>query len=222
LAVYELLGPLADEKSPFSSNPFKIWAFFLTPEREARRDFREGNTVDGTILLPYHQSREMRDFPQGIAVDSVRIWVFNTTWIACATHTNVKEHLEKKQQTPDWTLYDIPEKGLGKLFDLSACDDGTLTAIIRDIREGSPLPPGRGRIFTATPRFEKGKIIIEREAHNPKFGTISTTHGWVRESHDRTVALRVHKLPIFCWSAIERLEKELKPADAKALPPAAN
>ena len=50
--------------------------------------------------------------------------------------------------------YDPSERVYMGLLDLSACDDGTLTAVFED-------KDGWGRIFTATPQFEGGKLIIE-------------------------------------------------------------
>jgi hypothetical protein len=206
-AVYELC-----EDSKDAQRPFKIWAFFW-PEP----------IVQGKILLP-DLHHEWRNSLLGIAVDSVRLWVFTRTFIASVSHTNVKQHMDSKAEMPDWTPYYIPKEVAGYvpsadkgLLDLSACDDGTLTAVIQDEN-------GLGRIFTATPRFEGDKVInmiIERKVTDDR-GNVTTSHGWVRESGDKTVALRVHKLPIFCWRSIERLEDELKQADAEALLPAAN
>ena len=76
-------------------------------------------------------------------MDSLRFWIFSKFFIACASHTNVKEHLEKnKEATPDWMdIRRIPADVLGYnpkervsmgLLDLSACDDGTLTAVFED------------------------------------------------------------------------------------------
>ncbi len=193
--VYEL----CEDANDLTDNPFKIWAFFW-PEP----------IVDGAILPPRTLARgDWRDFPVGIAVDSVRFWVFSKIWIACATHTAVKQCLEQKKSSPEWTTYAIPPEVLGYdprervsmgLRDLSACDDGTLTAVFED-------KGGVGRIFTATPQFKGGNLIIERK-ETDNTGQIKTTHGWVREPDDRT-ASRVHKLPIFCWPTIEGLEKAL-------------
>ena len=66
---------------------------------------------------------------------------------------------------------------------------------------------GLGRIFTTTPRFEDGKLIIEGKVVEKDH--VTKTHGWVRDPDSRTYARRVHKLPIFCWPMIEGLEHAL-------------
>jgi hypothetical protein len=86
------------------------------------------------------------------------------------------------------------------LLDLSACDDGTLTAVFED-KDVS------GRIFTTTPRFKAGKLIIEGKVVDEN--GVERAHGWVRDPDGGTYARRVHKLPIFCWPMIEGLKNAL-------------
>ena len=197
--VYELCEDGKDTKD----YPFKIWAFFMSGNK---------GPLDGAILPPRPLlPKDWRNFPVGIAVDSLRFWVFSKFFIACASHTNVKEHLEKnKEAMPDWMVYYIPSDVLGYdprervsmgLLDLSACDDGTLTAVFED-------KDGWGRIFTATPRFEGGKLIIDGKDLDGRDHE-TTTHGWSKDPDSGTYARRVHKLPIFCWPMIEGLENAL-------------
>lgn len=202
----EVVYELCEDGNNTKDYPFKLWAFFMSPGKP---------TVDGTIL-PFRplDPKDWRNFPVGIAVDSLRFWVFSKFFIACASHTNVKQHLEKnKEATPDWMVYNIPSDLLSYdpsnrvsmgLLDLSACDDGTLTAVFED--EDSD---GWGRIFTATPRFEGGKLIIEGTERDDRDHE-TKTHGWVKDPDTSTYARRVHKLPIFCWPMIEGLENALK------------
>jgi hypothetical protein len=69
---------------------------------------------------------------------------------------------------------------------------------------------GRGRIFTATPRFEGNKLIIDgKDVDNRDHE--AKTHGWIKDPEKGTHARRVHKLPIFCWSIVEGLEDMLTP-----------
>jgi hypothetical protein len=200
-AVYELCEDGKDTKD----YPFKIWVFFMSGSK---------GPLDGAILPPRPLlPKDWRNFPVGIAVDSLRFWVFSKFFIACASHTNVKEHLEKnKEAMPDWMVYYIPSDVLGYdprervsmgLLDLSACDDGTLTAVF----EGKD---GWGRIFTATPRFEGGKLIIDGKDVDGRDHE-TTTHGWSKDPDPGTYARRVHKLPILCWPILEELVNALKP-----------
>jgi hypothetical protein len=98
--------------------------------------------------------------------------------------------------------YDPKEKAPMGLRDLSACDDGTLTAVFQDKDE-------ERRIITATMRFERDQPIIQEGTKTDNLGNVTPTHGWVM---DKSVwAYRVHKQPIFCWPMVEGLEKKLKP-----------
>ena len=197
-AVYGLCGPESED------HYFKIWAFFLG-------DAPVNDAISPPTPFPFVQE-DFRTWPIGIAVDKLRIWVFSNFFIACVTHTAVKQHLEKKTSSLDWTIYRIPKEVLGYdpseyisrgLVDLAACDDGTLTAVFED-------KGGLGRIYTATPRFEGKELIIERTVVGDR-GNETKIHGWVREPSNTIVAKRVHKLPIFCWPTIEALEKVLQP-----------
>jgi hypothetical protein len=219
-AVYELCK-VEDDKTDY---PFQIWAFFMSAK---------GPLVDGAILPPRPlDPKDWRNFPIGISVDSKRLWVFSTFFIACVSHTNIKQHLEKKELTPDWMIYYIPKELLDYdpkelvsmgLMDFSACDDGTLTAVFKNkltIPLTGPIDPdGFGRIYTATPKFDGGKLTMEGQKVD-KWDDIKVTHGWAKDPDPGTVARRVHKLPIFCWPLIEGLENALAPK-TRALPPGA-
>jgi hypothetical protein len=216
-AVYELCQ-VADDKTDY---PFQIWAFFLSDK---------GAPVDGAILPPRPlHPKDWRNYPIGISIDSKRLWVFSTFFIACASHTNIKQRLEKKELTPDWMIYYIPKELLGYdpkemvsmgLVDLSACDDGTLTAVFHNaLIPFDDNPAGWGRIYTTTPEFDGGKLTIEGREYDDR-DQIKPTHGWVKDPDDGTYARRVHKLPIFCWPLIEGLENALAPK-TRALPPGA-
>ena len=210
-AVYELCQ-VSDDKTDY---PFQIWAFFLSDK---------GAPVDGAILPPRPlHPKDWRNYPIGISIDSKRLWVFSTFFIACASHTNIKQHLERKELTPDWMVYYIPKELLGYdpkdqisvgLLDLSACDDGTLTAVFQEklVVAGLPFIPDEwGRIYTATPNFDGGKLTIEGKKVD-SWDQIQLTHGWAKDPDDGTYARRVHKLPIFCWPLIEGLENALAPS----------
>jgi hypothetical protein len=187
------------EVSLAGKGPFAIQAFFHHPQTKG-------------IILPPHmdQASDSLNIPVGMAVDSVRLWVFGTWFIACATHADVKRCVESGGTTPPWSIYQMPadvggydpkaKAPLG-LRDLAACDDETLTAIFQD-------KDGNRRIITATTRFAPGKpIILEGGKTDPR-GNVTPTHGWVM---DKSVyAYRVHKQPIFCWSVIEKLAGMLK------------
>jgi hypothetical protein len=167
---------------------------------------------------PFHKNPEMRwgKYPVGITVDSVRLWAFGTSWIACVTHEAVKQCLPARPASPahaPWTVYNIPKDLLGYdpaqyvswgLCDLSACDDGTLTAIMQDKNKDR-------RIFTAATQFVEGLPIIKPgQDTNLTTGDRTPTHGWQQDPQDATRARRIHKLPIFCWPMIEGLESALK------------
>ena len=201
----EVVYELCEDGNDTKDYPFKIWAFFMSGNK---------GPLDGAILPPRPlDPKDWRNYPVGIAVDSLRFWIFSKFFIACASHTNVKEHLEKnKEATPDWMVYEIPADVLGYnpkervsmgLLDLSACDDGTLTAVFED-------KDGWGRIFTATPRFEGGKLIIDGKDVDDRDHE-TKTHGWSKDPNPGTYARRVHKLPILCWPILEELANALKP-----------
>jgi hypothetical protein len=165
--------------------------------------------------LPLPQQHDWRNYPVGIAVDSVRLWVFGTSFLACVTHADVKRCLEREENLPPWSTYLMPadiagydpkEKAYMGLCDLSACDDGTLAAVFQD-------KGGARRIITATTRFEPNQSIIQPGKGSDGLGNDTPTHGWVM---DKTAwAYRVHKQPIFCWSTVEGLEAILKPKPAQ-------
>jgi hypothetical protein len=172
--------------------------------------------LKGTIWTPLSNINMGKDwwkYPVGITVDNVRLWAFGTSWIACVTHEAVKQRLGVKSPTHvNWTVYNIPKELLGYdpaqyvargLYDLSACDDGSLTAIMED-------KEGNRRIFTAATQFGEGLPII-KPGENLIRGTgdYIPTHGWRRDPQESTSARRVHKLPIFCWPMIEGLESTL-------------
>jgi hypothetical protein len=153
-------------------------------------------------------------YPVGITVDNVRLWAFGTSWIACVTHEAVNQCLREPRTSPnqaDWKVYDIPEDLLGYdprkyvsrgLCDLSACDDGSLTAAMQD-------KDGNRRIFTAATQFVEGLPIIKPgQKLNMRTGDRTPTHGWQQDPQDAR-ARRVHKLPISCWPMIEGLESAL-------------
>jgi hypothetical protein len=174
-------------------------------------------------------------------VDSLRVWAFGTSWIACVTHEAVKQSLEVESPTHvDWTVYNIPKELLGYdpvqyvasgLYDLSACDDGSLTAIMEHKRPTAIMPaafmggtigaiaqivedlrvlPVERRIFTAATQFGKGLPIIKPGENLIRgTGAYIPTHGWRQDPQESTDAHRVHKLPIFCWPMIEALESTL-------------
>ncbi len=159
--------------------------------------------------FPEPAGRDWRNFPVGIAVDTDRLWVFGTSFIACATHAAVDKSIREKPEkgTPaevDWALYTMPsllgydpsKRVYMGLRDLCACDDGTLTAVIEEDQTRY------GRIFTAAPQFEGGKLVIK---------------DWIRDPDGGTNALRVHKLPIFCWPIFEGLANALNVEETEAL-----
>jgi hypothetical protein len=210
LAVYGLCEVSARDYGRYS--PFAIPAFFPTVK---------GNILPPSIFpnppsppgLVYY---DWRNYPVGIAVDSIRLWVYGTSFIACATHTAVKQCIEKQESSLAWMTYPIPPEVGGYdprkrvsmgLCDLSACDDGTLTAVFED-KDGIP------RIITASTRFEPNQIIEEGQERDLRGNNVKT-HGWVMDRE--AVAIRVQKQPIFCWPLIEGLENSLKPKKGSRL-----
>jgi hypothetical protein len=67
---------------------------------------------------------------------------------------------------------------------------------------------GWGRIFTTTPRFEDGNLIVEGKVVDEEDHE-TMTHGWEKDPDGGAYSRRVHKLPIFCWPMIEGLENTL-------------
>ena len=132
---------------------------------------------------PFRACRDWRNFPVGIAVDTDRFWVFGTSFIACATHAAVDKSIREKPEkgTPaevDWALYmpsllsyDPSKRVYMGLRDLWACDDGTLTAVIEEDQTRD------GRIFTAAPQFEGGKLVIE-EVVDENLQGLDKRSGW--------------------------------------------
>ena len=184
LAVYGLSG---FEGTNWWS-PFEILAFLPPPKLK-------GRILPPVMFNDGPKGPDWRKYPVGIAVDSVRLWVFGTSFIACATHTAVKLCLEQQKSPgqpvqPAWTTYRIPQEVLGYdpgqrvfmgLRDLSACDDGTLTAVFDETGvEGIFL--GAGRIFTATTQFEPGQPIIKPGLKLiVETGHYIETHGWQKD-----------------------------------------
>jgi len=209
-ACTEAVYALCENEMASDKYPSKIWAYFVSPKLVDGKA-----SVEGAILPPDFTSGQKNIFghtptqvrPIGIAVDKLRFWIFFSHAIACVTHTAVTRCLKEKKSQPNWTVYKIPGElsapsGFKGLIDLAACDDGTLTAVFED-------KGGLGRIYTATPQFQGNQLIIEGIKID-KRNHETRTHGWVKESSDKIVARRVHKLPIFCWPAIEGLEKLVK------------
>lgn len=185
-----------------------------TDKFEIQADF---SSCKGNILLPALDDgpQDWRNYPRGMAVDSLRLWVFGSGFIACVTHAAVKRCVEAKQSRPAWMTYTMPsevadydprQRVYHGLRDLSPCDDGTLTIVFKD-------RPGRtagdpGLIFTATARFTKDTFtIVPREVKDNR-GNTTEIPGWIRMAG--VEAYRVHKQPIFCWPTLEALSDLLQ------------
>jgi len=141
---------------------------------------------------------------RGIAVDSVRLWVFRSGEIACATHSTVKQRAISGASV-SWSIYKMPynvgnydpsKRLFHGLQDLSPCDDGTLTALFNESSDGPP------RIITCTTRFESDnygheKLIID---------------DWVMDKS--TEGRQSIKQPIFCWPMLQQLRNNLQQGQA--------
>ncbi|PZX55616.1 hypothetical protein [Algoriphagus chordae] len=158
----------------------------------------------------------------GIGVDSRYLWVYKAGAIACATHTEVFNSLEKggNSQLP-WMIYDIPKK-VGEtaydpqelgfliksyypkgLLDLSPCDDETLVALYCEKTAWWQAP-----IYSLSPKIDRVARTLKMEGSKRDSNDhIVPTNGW---DSDRTVWVsRVIKQPIDCWPLLSSLEKIL-------------
>ena len=176
-----------------------------------------------------HRTNEVDiDFPfeaLGTSVDKNHLWVFRNDRIACASHEQV---FRGKFGKSDWMVYDIPDnicgytqaatQGWRGLYDLFACDDGTLVAMYFDPRDrrGTDLAEEFWRtIFTMTPKIDVAnrKLSIEGTREDDR-GNPVKTHGWIEcWGHPHSVYTGVHKVfkqPIFCWEAMGALTSALE------------
>jgi hypothetical protein len=179
---------------------------------------------DKYVLSPWTQY-------SGLGVDQHYLWVFGSGGFACATHASVMRCLKGEKPEPRWMVhYPIPNKYLYKgdqydnwdranaerpplkgLVDLCPCDDGTLVAalytrtvqkvnVAADIDNPNVRPDYR-------PRFHDDNALYTAVYHTDlKNGTIAVD--WTKIEGEN-LAVRVQKLPVFCWSLIESLAATL-------------
>jgi len=181
--------------------------------------------VEGTFFPPFFKlppDGMKRGGMHGMRVDSRYLWVFNQLHIACTTHTSVKQALLHQIAAPSWIVYDVPKelhaefyrssdpysRVHGGLVDLAPCDDGSLVAVVSNLRNGA------NGIYHLTPRIDRAKktMIVEGKERNND-GVLIKTNGWVQEK-DKW-AHRVLKQPIFCWNMLEDLIATLEKATAE-------
>jgi hypothetical protein len=129
----------------------------------------------------------------GIEVDPNYLWVFGKGGIACATHTSIIKCRQGKVASPSWIYHDIGNQFPSKLevTSLCPCADGTLVANIQ------------GNIYTADYEIEPTVI------HSPLSFTPGriVTSSWVKRGGN---AKQVIKMPIPCWSMLEKLRENLQ------------
>jgi hypothetical protein len=160
----------------------------------------------------------------GLGVDQHYLWVFKSRGFACATHASVMRCLRGKSQEPRWMehcpkelLYDksydrdqskvkLPEDPLLGLVDLCPCDDGTLAAAMytRSVEERAIHT---GTVPAYVYEFIDTNAVYSAVYHTDlKNGTIAVE--WTKIGGEN-LAVRVQKLPVFCWSLIESLTATL-------------
>jgi hypothetical protein len=167
-----------------------------------------------------------------MAVDRTYLWAFQEGYIACAAHEDLAPH-EGAPVRPAWMEYRIPDDVGGYdpskayrepykdhdeyfgLSDLSACDDGTLTAVFYE----RTYQRFRTRMFTMTPRMDRVKITLTLEGQKTDDrGNPVKTHGWVKCWDGEFLVSGVQKQPIFCWSLMEGIRAAVQKPPAPAPP----
>lgn len=117
--------------------------------------------------------------------------------------------LYKGDQCDNWDRANAVRPPLKGLVDLCPCDDGTLVAALYtrwvEIRnEGLDRPGSRP---DRRPYFHDDNALYTAVYHTDlKNGTIAVD--WT-EIEGENLAVRVQKLPVFCWSLIESLTATL-------------
>jgi hypothetical protein len=131
----------------------------------------------------------------GIEVDPYYLWVFGKGGIACATHASIIKCRQGKIRRPSWIHHDYDKQifpgrdagGLPEVTSLCPCADGTLVANIQD------------NIYTAD--YE----IVHAERYSSSRQIVFSS--WVKRGGK---AKQVIKMPIPCWSMLERLRANLQ------------
>jgi len=165
----------------------------------------------------------------GIGVDQHYLWVFGSAGFACATHASVMRCLNGKSQKPRWMTH-WPEKHLYDesyhqhqqkvknraplvgLVDICPCDDGTLVAAMytRSAHPAGGIAEPDPRTYDPLEYSFRDTNAIYSVIYHPdlKNGTIEPVE-WTKIG-GKNLAVRVQKLPVFCWSLIESLTAMLE------------
>jgi hypothetical protein len=163
---------------------------------------RDGNNIHvaacntwGTVPGPTDIYERPWTSYNGIEVDPYYLWVFGKGGIACATHASIIKCRQGKIRRPSWIHHDYDKQifpgrdagGLPEVTSLCPCADGTLVANIQD------------NIYTAD--YE----IVHAERYSSSRQIVFSS--WVKRGGK---AKQVIKMPIPCWSMLERLRANLQ------------
>ena len=120
----------------------------------------------------------------GIEVDAHYVWLFGKGGIACATHASMLKCKQGKIVRPTWIYHDFDKQQFNapEVGNLCPCADGTFVLSMLD------------QIYTAHYRIDH---TIRR----------IVTSSWVKRGGK---ASQVVKMPIPCWSVLERLNESLR------------
>ncbi|HAP40058.1 MAG TPA: hypothetical protein DCQ94_09890 [Nitrospira sp.] len=154
----------------------------------------------------------------GLGVDRHYLWVFGSGSFACATHASIMRCLKGEINRPRWMEHwpkDIlytqeynrdknkvlgEEKPLKGLVDVCPCDDGTLVAALykRTVTLTYPSLPSN------YPLHSFGDInALYTAAYHTDLKNKTIRVDWTKI--EVSTGIRVHKLPVFCWSLFESL-----------------
>jgi hypothetical protein len=149
----------------------------------------------------------------GMAADSKFLWLFSARAIYCTSHASVMTSVYRRLVGCEWAGYALPSEFPYGFHDLTACDDGTLTAVMIDKEDSKE---GRPNIYEATPELtwtsDERSIIIAGTTMN-NYGQPVATNGWVQANSGN--AHRVYKQPIFCWPLLTGLERVLQTSEGE-------
>ena len=164
----------------------------------------------------------------GLGVDRHYLWVFGSGGVACATHASIKRCLKGEIREPRWLqhwptqilytkkYFEDEKKVVGEhrrpllgLVDVCPCDDGTFVAAlyVRSVIRNDPTEFNSQEYYSFT---DSHGLYTAAYQTDLKKKTIAVD--WTKiEGSD---AVRVHKLPVYCWSQFERLPGMVDELDA--------
>jgi hypothetical protein len=155
----------------------------------------------------------------GLGVDRHYVWVFGSGGVACATHASIMRCLKGEIPQPRWSqhwpmqilytqkYFEEEKKVVGQhrrpllgLVDVCPCDDGTMVAAlyVRSVRRNDPNEFDSQEYYSFT-----DSRALYTAAYQTDLNKKSLTVDWTKI--EGSEAVRVHKLPVYCWSQFERL-----------------